>query len=211
MENVTLEKVIKFKNQIDKIESVVVHDDLDYKISEDKMSAKGIIKLNGSVETLSGIETFDEQVDVDIYTPFTKLNDVGEFKLAIKDYNYMIQNCSLIIHIILEVQGMQTTEKQEEETVDHEIVNALNQINEIEELTPVRKEEMPIMENDETKSNENNAEVAPQPKEEKKAEVTIKENPAQEAVEPSWATNLFNLDSSYTTFKVIHVGENQNR
>lgn len=199
METITLEKVIKFKNQIDKIESVIVHDDLDYKVSEDKMSTTGIIKLTGSVETLSGVEDFNEEVNVDIYTPFSKLNDIKDFKLIIKDYHYMIQNCSLIVHIILELDGIQT-KTDAKENVEHEIVNALNQINEIEEMNPNRKEEnMPSLPEKE--------EVVQERKEEKKVDVILKEKEEKEEVDPSWATNLFTLNSSYTTFKVIHVDD----
>lgn len=216
MENITLEKVIKFDSVIDSIESCNVNNELRYSLLEDNTHATGTIKISGSVNTLIGPKSFDEDVEVDIYAPFKKRLDENEFKLNIKDFSYMVNQQNLIVYIVLSIEGIvdanvneenddNDEDKEKEKEVDYNnIVNSMNNINDIN-TNEVSTRNKLLDENKENVSNDNNLSTNDTKAVENKTKLKIKENDNLDDVGSSWATDLFKLTDSYTVFDKIHL------
>ena len=76
MENITIEKVINFDNNIDDIETIDVSKDVKYNVLDDNSHVEGFINVSGKVKTLLESKEFNETINVDIFTPTNKEIDV---------------------------------------------------------------------------------------------------------------------------------------
>lgn len=185
METITIEKIIKFENSIDSIESISINNDLRYDLLEDDSYAKGKINLKGTVNTILGKKDFNEDVDVDIYAPFDKKLDKDSFNISVKDYSYVVNNKNLLVYIVLQIDGIINEEKNENTSIVEEM-NTLNEIN--EEETMIRNE--PVEE----------VKIIDEVKEVKQSNVNIKENHKKEEITCNWSNDLFKLNDSYVIF-----------
>ena len=204
METITIEKVIKFDNTIDSIDTVQVNNELRYELLDDDTHVKGTINLSGSVNTILGQKDFYEDVDVDIYAPFEKIIDRDKFKMVVKDYSFMINQQNLIVYLVIDMDGIVSAEDNktltqsentleditdiqtdpEEVKISGEIIEDINKLNEINDNTlyNIREDER-----------DNNCHIS------------IKENDNKEIIDNNWATDLFKLTDNYSVFMKIHI------
>ena len=182
MENITIEKSFKFDYVIDKIESIEINDQLRCEINEDNSHAIGALNVSGVIITPLGNHNFNEDLEIDVYAPFDKKIDKDKFKLSVKDYSYVVNNKTLTVYIVLNMDGLlENTEEEAIEANYDEIINSMNNINDIN-----NEEEEQLQRN----SNE---------------KVKVVENKTQEEkISSNWANELFKLNESYTVFKIIH-------
>ena len=96
MENITLEKIIKFDNTIVSLETLQVSNDLKYELLDDDTHAKGFIGFKGNVKTMLDSKSFDETVDVDKdylkYSYWSFHKEWNNFFISKDDYDNIIQN-----------------------------------------------------------------------------------------------------------------------
>lgn len=186
MEKITIEKIIKFDNVIDSIENISVNNELRYNLLEDDTHATGKINLSGTVNTLVGKENFNEDVDVDIYAPFDKKLDKELFKIKVKDYSYVVNNKSLLVYMVLEIEGI----VNEEKTSNQELIEEMNTLNEINEEEKMVREEEVV----------DDVKIIEEVKEVKQNKVNIIDNNKKEEISSSWANDVFKLNDSYVIF-----------
>ena len=186
MENITIEKVINFDNNIDDIESIEVCKDVKYNVLDDNSHVEGFINVTGRVKTLLDSKDFNETINVDIFTPTNKEIDVNNFKINIVDYSYVVNHKNLSLYVILNIEGIIDVSKKEEEKVDNEVLE-INKLNVIEEQRELKEE------NDEVQ------EVLEENK------LIIKDNNMADAINKTWATDLFKLSDNYTLFMKISL------
>ncbi|MCI5744785.1 MAG: hypothetical protein MR270_00640 [Erysipelotrichaceae bacterium] len=211
METITIEKVIKFENVIDSIDSLVVNNDLRYQLEDDDTHATGKINLTGSVNTVLGRKDFNDDVDIDIYAPFEKKLSKDNFKIEVKDYSYMVNQHNLIVYLVLSINGIisqdekvnnQENKEEKEDKENSEILDSINNLNEINQGEDRKIPFMPTL------SNKNDNIIESQTKENNKKEeckVNIKDNENKEIIDSTWATDLFKLTDNYSLFMKIHV------
>lgn len=196
MQTITIEKVIKFDNVIDSIDNVVVNNDLKYDLLDGNSHIKGTIKLSGCVNTILGQKEFNEDVDVDIYTPDDQKLDENNFKMTIKDYSYMVNQQNLIVYIVLNLDGLVTNDESSLKNSD-EIIEDINNLNEINEESLDNINDNDIRE-EMTLANIKESEKID-------CKVNIKDNNENEKISTNWAKDLFKLSDNYTTFMKIHL------
>lgn len=225
MENIILEKVLSFSTCIEKLEEIYFKDSLDYKLNDDGVSALGIIKINGKIKTMKGLENFEDTIDVDIYAPFEQIIEKEKFALRIEKMDHQIIRNNLILKITLSIDGF----KRESENVEEATLQDFNMTNEIENIdleTPLydneilsefqkEEENMPVH----IKEEPENVEMAVQ--EETVKVVDEKANDIceediqpkrqeigkEEQINSNWANDLFQLNNSYVLFYRIHRHE----
>ena len=184
MENITIEKVISFDNTLDSILDVFVDDNVKYKVLDDSTHVEGVINVKGKVKTLLEEKDFNEEVNLDIFTPLNKVVDSALFKINVVDYSYVLNNKNLLIYIILNVEGI--VDKEEDKT-ENEVLD-INKLNVIEEQREeVVVEEIPLQETL------------------KEDKLIIKENNLADNVSKTWATDLFKLSDNYSLFMKISL------
>ena len=95
METITIEKVIKFDNVVDSLQDIEVLNDLKYELYDDSTHASALINIKGKVKTVLNLSSFNEDVEVEIFTPYNKEIDKDKFNVVVKDYSYTINNNNL--------------------------------------------------------------------------------------------------------------------
>ena len=188
MENITIEKVISFDNTLDSIIDVLVDDNIKYNIFDDSTHVEGIINVKGKVKTLLEEKDFNDEVNIDIFTPLNKVIDKDLFQIKVVDYSYVLQNKNLLIYIVLNVDGIVN---QKEEVVKNEVLD-INKLNVIEEQR-------------EQGFNEEVVEETPLLETLKEDNLVIKDNCLSDGVNKTWATDLFKLTDNYTLFMKISL------
>jgi len=188
MENITIEKVINFDNNIDDIESIDVSKDVKYNVLDDNSHVEGFINVSGKVKTLLESKEFNETINVDIFTPTNKEIDVENFKINIVDYSYVVNQKNLSLYVILNIDGIVDVSEKEEIKSDNEVLE-INKLNVIEEQRDVKEEE--------------NVDEVKEMLEENK--LIIKDNNMSDGVSKTWATDLFKLSDNYTLFMKISL------
>ena len=186
MENITIEKVINFDNNIDDIETIDVSKDVKYNVLDDNSHVEGFINVSGSVKTLLESKEFNETINVDIFTPTNKEIDVDNFKINVVDYSYVVNQKNLFLYVILNIDGIVDVSEKEELKSDNEVLE-INKLNVIEEQRDVKEEE--------------NVDEVKEMLEENK--LIIKDNNMSDGVSKTWATDLFKLSDNYTLFMKI--------
>lgn len=187
MENITIEKVINFDNNIDDIETIDVSKDVKYNVLDDNSHVEGFINVSGSVKTLLESKEFNETINVDIFTPTNKEIDVDNFKINVVDYSYVVNQKNLSLYVILNIDGIVDVSEKEELKSDNEVLE-INKLNVIEEQRDVKEE--------------NDDEVKEMLEENK---LIIKDNNMSDGVSKTWATDLFKLSDNYTLFMKISL------
>ena len=202
METITIEKVIKFNNVIDSLESIDVTNNLKYQLYDDASHASAIIDVIGVVKTVMDTQNFEENVEVEIFTPYDKVIDKDSFNVVVKDYSYVINNSNLNIYLILEINGIVDKNNNEEaiEANYNEIVHSMNELNAINTNEEENRNEI-VKE----KTVEDNEIVKDKEIEDNKN--VKKQNTQNEDVfkNNTWANNLFKLKEGYSVFKVYHI------
>ena len=188
MENITIEKVINFDNNIDDIESIDVSKDVKYNVLDDNSHVEGFINVSGKVKTLLESKEFNETIYVDIFTPTNKEIDVENFKINIVDYSYVVNQKNLSLYVILNIDGIVDVSEKEKIKSDNEVLE-INKQNVIEEHRDVKEEE--------------NVDEVKEMLEENK--LIIKDNNMSDGVSKTWATDLFKLSDNYTLFMKISL------
>lgn len=188
MENITIEKVINFDNNIDDIETIDVSKDVKYNVLDDNSHVEGFINVSGKVKTLLESKEFNETINVDIFTPTNKEIDVDNFKINIVDYSYVVNQKNLSLYVILNIDGIVDVSEKEEIKSDNEVLE-INKLNVIEEQRNVKEEE--------------NVDEVKEMLEENK--LIIKDNNMSDGVSKTWATDLFKLSDNYTLFMKISL------
>lgn len=202
METITIEKVIKLNNVIDSLESIDVKNNLKYQLYDDASHASAIIDVIGVVKTVIDTQNFEENVEVEIFTPYDKVIDKDSFNVVVKDYSYVINNSNLNIYLILEINGIVDKNNNEEaiEANYNEIVHSMNELNAINTNEEENRNEI-VKE----KTVEDNEIV-------KDKEVEVNKNVKNQNTQKedvfknnTWANNLFKLKEGYSVFKVYHI------
>lgn len=193
METITIEKVIKFDNVIDSLQDIEVLNDLKYKVYDDSTHASALINIKGKVKTVINENTFNEDVEVEIFTPYNKEIDKENFNVIVKDYSYTINNNNLNVYLILQICGIVDKNDSDEQVIEanyDEIIHSMNELNTINNDNLDTRSQV-----DEKIINNQNIEL--------KQENT-KEN-EESKQNKSWANNLFKLTENYSVFKKFHV------
>lgn len=197
MENITLEKIIKFDNTIVSLETLQVSNDLKYELLDDDTHAKGYIDFKGNIKTMLESKDFNETVDVDIFAPFEKHINREEFKIEVKDYSYVINDNKLIVYFVISLTGFKDNEVEEDlpNETKEQLLENINTLNEtIKEDVKERNEKE---NNQEDEKVEEVAQVLP-------SKYILKNHEVKETIKDSWATDLFKLSENYTVFMKIH-------
>ena len=193
METITIEKVIKFDNVIDSLQDIEVLNDLKYELYDDSTHASALINIKGKVKTVLNLSSFNEDVEVEIFTPYNKEIDKDKFNVVVKDYSYTINNNNLNVYLILKINGIVDKKESEEKYIEanyDEIVHSMN------ELNTINNDDLNTRTQIEDKlENNQNIELK---QEEVKENKELKQN-------NSWANNLFKLTENYSVFKTFHV------
>lgn len=129
MQTITISKDISFDNVIDSIDNVEVLKDLKYELIDNNTHIKGVISIQGLVNTILGQKNFHEDVDLDIYTNDEQTLDPKTFKLLIKDYSYVVNGKTLTVYLVLELEGLVTKVKE----ASSQIIEDINNLNEIKD------------------------------------------------------------------------------
>ena len=210
MENITLEKIIKFDNTIVSLETLQVSNDLKYELLDDDTHAKGYIDFKGNIKTMLESKDFNETVDVDIFAPFEKHINREEFKIEVKDYSYIINDNKLIVYFVISLTGFKDNEVEEDlpnETKEQllENINTLNETikEDVKERNEKENNQEDVKERNEKENNQEDEKV------EEVAQVLpskyiLKNHEVIETIKDSWATDLFKLSENYTVFMKIH-------
>ena len=193
METITIEKVIKFDNVVDSLQDIEVLNDLKYELYDDSTHASALINIKGKVKTVLNLSSFNEDVEVEIFTPYNKEIDKDKFNVVVKDYSYTINNNNLNVYLILKINGIVDKKESEEKYIEanyDEIVHSMN------ELNTINNDDLNTRTQIEDKlENNQNIELK---QEEVKENKELKQN-------NSWANNLFKLTENYSVFKTFHV------
>ena len=193
METITIEKVIKFDNVVDSLQDIEVLNDLKYELYDDSTHASALINIKGKVKTVLNLSSFNEDVEVEIFTPYNKEIDKDKFNVVVKDYSYTINNNNLNVYLILKINGIVDKNESEEKYIEanyDEIVHSMN------ELNTINNDDLNTRTQIEDKlENNQNIELK---QEEVKENKELKQN-------NSWANNLFKLTENYSVFKTFHV------
>lgn len=113
MKKMKIEKQLIFADHVHKVVSLDVQEALTYKHEENGIRAMGPLSINGEYEGEEGIEQFTETLEMDVLAPQEKLN--GEaFFLKIADYQGIVSEDGITIHVTLEIHGLKDTKKQVE-------------------------------------------------------------------------------------------------
>ena len=197
MENITLEKIIKFDNTIVSLETLQVSNDLKYELLDDDTHAKGYIDFKGNIKTMLESKDFNETVDVDIFAPFEKHINREEFKIEVKDYSYIINDNKLIVYFVISLTGFKDNEVEEDlpNETKEQLLENINTLNETikEDVNERNSDEN----NQEDEKVEEVAQVLP-------SKYILKNHEVKETIKDSWATDLFKLSENYTVFMKIH-------
>lgn len=197
MENITLEKIIKFDNTIVSLETLQVSNDLKYELLDDDTHAKGYIDFKGNIKTMLESKDFNETVDVDIFAPFEKHINREEFKIEVKDYSYIINDNKLIVYFVISLTGFKDNEVEEDlpNETKEQLLENINTLNETikEDVNERNSDEN----NQEDEKVEEVAQVIP-------SKYILKNHEVKETIKDSWATDLFKLSENYTVFMKIH-------
>lgn len=215
MDKIILEKAIHFSCNVDKLYDVSLKDSIDYKLLDDGCSVVGVIKLSGIASTSKGNEKFDENIDVDIYAPFSQVIDQAKFSLKVDSYETQILRDVVVFKISLKVNGFRKLEELDN-TSETNLNNPYNLTNEIDEIID---DPAPLYDNDllqefnnlETNLPSVNEEIKQDLNSENKIEkiVEVTSNETRNETKP-WATDLFKQKDSYVTFYKIHRKETDN-
>lgn len=197
MENITLEKIIKFDNTIVSLETLQVSNDLKYELLDDDTHAKGYIDFKGNIKTILESKDFNETVDVDIFAPFEKHINREEFKIEVKDYSYVINDNKLIVYFVISLTGFKDNEVEEDlpNETKEQLLENINTLNET--IKEDVKERNSDEKNQEDEKVEEVAQVLP-------SKYILKNHEVKETIKDSWATDLFKLSENYTVFMKIH-------
>lgn len=197
MENITLEKIIKFDNTIVSLETLQVSNDLKYELLDDDTHAKGYIDFKGNIKTMLESKDFNETVDVDIFAPFEKHINREEFKIEVKDYSYVINDNKLIVYFVISLTGFKDNEVEEDlpNETKEQLLENINTLNET--IKEDVKERNSDEKNQEDEKVEEVAQVLP-------SKYILKNHEVKETIKDSWATDLFKLSENYTVFMKIH-------
>lgn len=202
MENITLEKIIKFDNTIVSLETLQVNNDLKYELLDDDTHAKGYIGFKGNVKTMLDSKNFDETVDVDIFAPFEKHINREEFKIEVKDYSYIINDNKLIVYFVISLSGFKENELNEDKPTNTK-EELLENINTLNETISEKLEDRNVKDSnyddvvEEKEQHEEVAHIVP-------SKFILKNSGVNDNVKDSWATDLFKLSENYTVFMKIH-------
>ena len=197
MDNITLEKIIKFDNTIVSLETLQVSNDLKYELLDDDTHAKGYIDFKGNIKTMLESKDFNETVDVDIFAPFEKHINREEFKIEVKDYSYIINDNKLIVYFVISLTGFKDNEVEEDlpNETKEQLLENINTLNET--IKEDVKERNSDEKNQEDEKVEEVAQVLP-------SKYILKNHEVKETIKDSWATDLFKLSENYTVFMKIH-------
>lgn len=146
MKKMKIEKQLIFADHVHKVVSLHVVESLTYKHEEDGIRAMGPLSIKGQYEGDEGIEEFTEVLEMDVLAPQEKLSG-EEFLLKIADYQGVISEDGITIHVTLEIHGLkdaktqaepQTVEAASVQEIEHKEVST---IKEYSKPVPVMKKE----------------------------------------------------------------------
>jgi len=140
MKKMKIEKQLIFADQVKRIVSLQVQENLTYRHEAEGIRAIGPLYIKGEYEGSEGLEKFQETLEMDVLAPNDKLG-TDAFRLDIADYHAKEQDDSIQVMITLNIQGLKedqantkanTTNKEERQTQEMDAVYT-DQITEKEE------------------------------------------------------------------------------
>lgn len=110
MQYITLNRDISFENGI--VDLLLINIDDHSEIIEDKegIKIKGKISIGGRVKTIEGEREFSEAVDLDIFLTHEEIEERSLLNVSVKDFDYTIDNNSLILNIKVKIEGLKEIE-----------------------------------------------------------------------------------------------------
>lgn len=154
MKKMKIEKQLIFADQIKRIISLQVQENLTYQQEDDGIKAMGPLFIQGEYEGAQGVQRFQETLEMDVLAPKNKLSD-QPFSLKVKESEGEIKDNTIVVHITMDIFGLREDEpKQMTKDIKTEPPKAETQMKPqptpvaktpIEEKEPI-KEETPIEE-----------------------------------------------------------------
>lgn len=105
MKKMKIEKQLIFADQVKRIVSLNVTEQLTYRQESEGIRASGPLFIEGSYEGEAGIEKFRETLEMDVLAPHHKLNDQA-FALTISDFQGKADGDSIHVMITLDIAGV---------------------------------------------------------------------------------------------------------
>lgn len=105
MKKMKIEKQLIFADQVLRIVSLQVQENLTYRHEEDGIRAMGPLYIKGEYEGIEGIEQFQETLELDVLAPNDKLGR-DPFRLSLGEYQGKIQDDSIHVMITMDIQGL---------------------------------------------------------------------------------------------------------
>lgn len=105
MKKMKIEKQLIFADQVLRIISLQVQENLTYRHEEDGIRAMGPLYIKGEYEGAEGIEQFQETLELDVLAPNDKLGK-DSFCLTLGEYQGKISDDSIQVMITMDIQGL---------------------------------------------------------------------------------------------------------
>ena len=126
-------------DKINELLLINIDDKLDQTKESDCVKISGEIKVSGEVNTDNGKKLFNHPIEVDILLSNDQIVD-ERITVSIEDFNYSIEDNSILIDLIMKIDGLKEMEPyfptQENQTiVEVENHQEVERIYEIEEET----------------------------------------------------------------------------
>lgn len=105
MKKMKIEKQLIFADQIKRMISLEVQENLTYRHEEDGIRAMGPLFIQGEYEGAQGIQRFQETLEMDVLAPQSKLSG-QPFSLVVKESTGEIKDNTVIVHITMDIYGL---------------------------------------------------------------------------------------------------------
>ena len=137
MQKIVLQKYVKTSFPVEGISLVNLEDFIEYKTTSEGVYATGKIEINGEYYKGSKTSKFKDEINVDIFSPSDDIMSRADLKVKISDFEYKIQDDSILFDIVLNVDGLNEITKSFQDTEDvqekEEIINDIIDVEEINE------------------------------------------------------------------------------
>lgn len=112
MKKMKIEKQLIFADQIKRIISLQVQENLTYQQEDDGIKAMGPLFIQGEYEGAQGVQRFQETLEMDVLAPNNKLSD-QPFSLKVKESEGEIKDNTIVIHITMDIFGLREDEPKQ--------------------------------------------------------------------------------------------------
>lgn len=134
MQYINLNKTLEFENDI--LDLLLISIDDQIQTSDDKEGIKivGNILIGGKVNTINGEQQFNDKIDLDVFLTYDEIVDRNSLNISVSDFNYKVEENSLIINVSLKMDGLKEIETIFLSEEDNELVQKEEIVQEDEEI-----------------------------------------------------------------------------